>query len=46
MKKLILFVLTVACLAGAVFLIKDSAINSVKMFKNALEEVDQWKTLM
>jgi len=46
MKKLILFVLTLACLAGAVYLAKDVALESVKTFKDAFGEVEQWKTLM
>jgi len=46
MKKIILFVLTLACLAGVFLLAKDAVMNDLKVFKNAFSEVAQWKTLM
>ena len=45
MKKIILFVLTLACLAGIYFLV-DNLFSVFDVFKNAFGEVDQWKTLM
>ena len=46
MKKVILFVLTLACMAGVFVLAKDTALSNVETFKKAFGEVDQWKTLM
>ena len=46
MKKVILFVLTVACIAGVFLLAKDPIMDCVEIFKYAFEEADQWKTLM
>ena len=46
MKKILLFVLTAVCLAGVFVLAKDTVMDQVKTFKDALGEVEQWKTLM
>lgn len=46
MKKLVLFVLTVACLAGIFILEKDAVMDNFKTFKDAFSEVAQWKNLM
>ena len=46
MKKIIMFVLTLACLAVAFFLVKDQALSYLKTFSGAFGEVEQWKTLM
>lgn len=45
MKKIILFVLTLACLAGVFLLTKDDVLNEVKTFKDAFGEVKQWEAL-
>ena len=46
MKKLIMFVLALACLAGAFLLAKELVTSNLQVFKNALTEAEQWKTLM
>ena len=46
MKKLLLLVLSIASVAAVFILAKDDVLNSVETFKGALEEVNQWKTLM
>ena len=46
MKKLIMFVLALACLAGVFLLAEELVMSNLKVFKNALTEVEQWKTLM
>ena len=46
MKKFLLFVLTLACLAVVVLMAKDEIMVNVKTFKDAFSEVKQWKTLM
>lgn len=46
MKKFLLFVLTLACIAGVFIMAKDAIIGNVKTFKDAFSEVEQWKTLM
>lgn len=45
MKKVLLFVLTAACIAGVFLLMQDDLLNEVKTFKDAFGEVKQWETL-
>lgn len=46
MKKLLLFVSTLVCLAVVYVLVQDSIEWYVKTFKDAFGEVKQWENLM
>ena len=45
MKKLLLFVSTLVCLAVVYVLAQDSGEWDVKTFKDAFGEVKQWETI-